>query len=37
MEKESTIATTYTTNPRSMMQNRYYAAFWTMWKTPERR
>ncbi|XP_051114876.1 uncharacterized protein LOC127240317 isoform X2 [Andrographis paniculata] len=34
MEKESTIATTYTTNPRSMMQNRYYAAFWTMRKKP---
>ncbi|KAH6807881.1 S-adenosyl-L-methionine-dependent methyltransferases superfamily protein [Perilla frutescens var. frutescens] len=32
MEKESTVATTYTTNPRSMMQNRYYAAFWTMRK-----
>ncbi|MCD7456162.1 hypothetical protein HAX54_030777 [Datura stramonium] len=31
-EKESTIETTYTTNPRSMMQNRYYAAFWTMRK-----
>ncbi|CAN6571351.1 unnamed protein product [Malus baccata var. baccata] len=31
-EKESTVETTYTTNPRSMMQNRYYAAFWTMRK-----
>ncbi|KAF5458563.1 hypothetical protein F2P56_022585 [Juglans regia] len=31
-EKEKTIETTYTTNPRSMMQNRYYAAFWTMRK-----
>ncbi|XP_031256396.1 carnosine N-methyltransferase-like [Pistacia vera] len=31
-EKESTIGTTYTTNPRSMMQNCYYAAFWTMRK-----
>ncbi|XP_075081602.1 uncharacterized protein LOC107761920 isoform X2 [Nicotiana tabacum] len=31
-EKESTIETTYTTNSRSMMQNRYYAAFWTMRK-----
>ncbi|KOM51369.1 hypothetical protein LR48_Vigan09g002800 [Vigna angularis] len=31
-EKESTIETTYTTNPRSMMQNRYFAAFWTMRK-----
>ncbi|GER43366.1 S-adenosyl-L-methionine-dependentmethyltransferases superfamily protein [Striga asiatica] len=34
IEKESTIATTYTTNMRSMMQNRYYAAFWTMRKKP---
>ncbi|PIN11018.1 putative trehalase [Handroanthus impetiginosus] len=34
IEKESTVATTYTTNPRSMMQNRYYAAFWTMRKKP---
>ncbi|XP_059664823.1 uncharacterized protein LOC132311108 [Cornus florida] len=32
LEKEKTIETTYTTNPRSMMQNRYYAAFWTMRK-----
>lgn len=32
LEKCSTIETTYTTNPRSMMQNRYYAAFWTMRK-----
>ncbi|XAR52821.1 hypothetical protein NMG60_11021106 [Bertholletia excelsa] len=32
LEKESTIETTYTTNPQSMMQNRYYAAFWTMRK-----
>ncbi|VFQ80714.1 unnamed protein product [Cuscuta campestris] len=32
LEKESTIETTYTTNPRAMMQNRYYAAFWTMRK-----
>ncbi|KAF7815197.1 carnosine N-methyltransferase-like isoform X3 [Senna tora] len=31
-EKESTIETTYTTNPRSMMQNRYFAAFWIMRK-----
>ncbi|GKV15259.1 hypothetical protein SLEP1_g26055 [Rubroshorea leprosula] len=30
--KEKTIETTYTTNPRSMMQNRYHAAFWTMRK-----
>ncbi|CAL1385749.1 unnamed protein product [Linum trigynum] len=28
-EKEKTIETTYTTNPRSMMQNHYSAAFWT--------
>ncbi|CBI39364.3 hypothetical protein VitviT2T_028843 [Vitis vinifera] len=34
MEKERTIETTYTTNPRSMMQNRYFAAFWTMRKKP---
>ncbi|KAF9679449.1 hypothetical protein SADUNF_Sadunf06G0016200 [Salix dunnii] len=32
VEKESTIETTYTANPRSMMQNRYFAAFWTMRK-----
>ncbi|KAK9155307.1 hypothetical protein Sjap_002787 [Stephania japonica] len=32
LEREKTIETTYTTNPRSMMQNRYYAAFWTMIK-----
>ncbi|WOL07869.1 carnosine N-methyltransferase isoform X1 [Canna indica] len=32
LEKENIIETTYTTNPRSMMQNRYYAAFWTMRK-----
>ncbi|KAH9619897.1 hypothetical protein KSS87_013322 [Heliosperma pusillum] len=32
LEKESTIETTYTTNYRSMMQNRYFAAFWTMTK-----
>ncbi|XP_062153401.1 uncharacterized protein LOC133861625 isoform X2 [Alnus glutinosa] len=31
-EKENTIGTTYTTNPRSMMQNQYFAAFWTMRK-----
>ncbi|KAK9924262.1 hypothetical protein M0R45_032642 [Rubus argutus] len=30
--REKTIETTYTTNPRSMMQNRYHAAFWTMRK-----
>ncbi|PKI44616.1 hypothetical protein CRG98_034971 [Punica granatum] len=34
LEKEKTIETTYTTNPRSMMQNRYFAAFWTMRKKP---
>ncbi|CAN0907891.1 Carnosine N-methyltransferase [Linum grandiflorum] len=28
-EKEKTIETTYTVNPRSMMQNHYLAAFWT--------
>lgn len=28
-EKERTVETTYTTNPRAMMQNRYFAAFWT--------
>lgn len=32
LEKEKTIETTYTTNCRSMMQNRYKAAFWTMRK-----
>ncbi|KAI4341895.1 hypothetical protein MLD38_026566 [Melastoma candidum] len=31
-EKERTIQTTYTTNPKSMMQNLYFAAFWTMRK-----
>ncbi|KAM5580228.1 hypothetical protein ABKV19_009794 [Rosa sericea] len=36
IEKEKTIETTYTTNPRSMMQNRYYAAFWTMRKRSAR-
>ncbi|KAK6790472.1 hypothetical protein RDI58_014272 [Solanum bulbocastanum] len=35
-EQESTIETTYTTNLRSMMQNRYYAAFWTMRKKTRR-
>ncbi|KAL3528201.1 hypothetical protein ACH5RR_012857 [Cinchona calisaya] len=33
LEQSSTVETTYTTNPRSMMQNRYYAAFWTMRKS----
>ncbi|OVA05127.1 hypothetical protein BVC80_8897g9 [Macleaya cordata] len=32
LEREKVIETTYTANPRSMMQNRYYAAFWTMTK-----
>ncbi|XP_042509824.1 carnosine N-methyltransferase-like isoform X2 [Macadamia integrifolia] len=32
LEKEKTIETTYTANLRSMMQNRYSAAFWTMTK-----
>ncbi|XXG68614.1 hypothetical protein AAC387_Pa06g1662 [Persea americana] len=32
LEMEKTIETTYTANPRSMMQNRYFAAFWTMKK-----
>uniref|UniRef100_A0A7N0T328 carnosine N-methyltransferase n=1 Tax=Kalanchoe fedtschenkoi TaxID=63787 RepID=A0A7N0T328_KALFE len=35
IEKESTVETTYTTNIRSMMQNRYFAAFWTMRKMPK--
>jgi len=32
LETERTIETTYTANPTSMMQNRYFAAFWTMRK-----
>lgn len=32
IETERTIETTYTANPISMMQNRYFAAFWTMRK-----
>ncbi|XP_047334360.1 carnosine N-methyltransferase-like isoform X2 [Impatiens glandulifera] len=36
LEKEKTIEATYTTNPRSMMQNRYFAAFWTMRKKASR-
>ncbi|XP_059067059.1 uncharacterized protein LOC131073111 isoform X2 [Cryptomeria japonica] len=32
LETEKTIETTYTANFRSMMQNRYFAAFWTMIK-----
>ncbi|KAL1221216.1 hypothetical protein V5N11_011018 [Cardamine amara subsp. amara] len=32
IEKERTIETTYSSNPRSMMKNRYYPAFWTMRK-----
>ncbi|XP_073280550.1 carnosine N-methyltransferase-like [Primulina huaijiensis] len=34
IQKESMVETTYTTNPRSMMQNHYNAAFWTMHKKP---
>ncbi|XP_073058031.1 uncharacterized protein [Primulina eburnea] len=34
IQKESMVQTTYTTNPRSMMQNHYNAAFWTMRKKP---
>ncbi|GJY96469.1 S-adenosyl-L-methionine-dependent methyltransferases superfamily protein [Tanacetum coccineum] len=34
LEVEKTIETTYTTNPRSMMQNHYFSAFWTMRKKP---
>ncbi|KAL0911094.1 hypothetical protein M5K25_019206 [Dendrobium thyrsiflorum] len=33
-EMEKIIETTYTANPRSMMQNHYYTAFWTMKKKP---
>lgn len=36
LEVDKTIETTYTTNPRSMMQNRYFAAFWTMRKIPKK-
>ncbi|KAM7513868.1 hypothetical protein LguiA_003451 [Lonicera macranthoides] len=36
LENEKTIETTYTTNPRSMMQNHYHAAFWTMRKKKQR-
>lgn len=32
LQRERTIETTYTANPRSMMQNRYFAAFWSMTK-----
>ncbi|KAK1423766.1 hypothetical protein QVD17_19074 [Tagetes erecta] len=32
LELEKTIETTYTTNPRAMMQNHYFSAFWTMRK-----
>nr|GEV51942.1 carnosine N-methyltransferase-like isoform X2 [Tanacetum cinerariifolium] len=31
---EKTIEITYTMNPRSMMQNHYFSAFWTMRKKP---
>ncbi|KAL4590482.1 hypothetical protein LXL04_003412 [Taraxacum kok-saghyz] len=34
LEVEKTIETTYTTNPRAMMQNHYFSAFWTMRKKP---
>ncbi|XP_020087276.1 carnosine N-methyltransferase isoform X2 [Ananas comosus] len=37
MEMEKMIETTYTANMRSMMQNRYNAAFWTMRKKPQSR
>nr|CAB3464753.1 unnamed protein product [Digitaria exilis] len=36
MEVEKMIETTYTANLRSMMQNRYRAAFWTMRKNASR-
>eukprot|EP00252_Welwitschia_mirabilis_P027433 TRINITY_DN9401_c0_g1_i1.p1 TRINITY_DN9401_c0_g1~~TRINITY_DN9401_c0_g1_i1.p1 ORF type:complete len:591 (-),score=124.18 TRINITY_DN9401_c0_g1_i1:266-1831(-) len=32
LEAERTVETTYTANPASMMQNKYFAAFWTMKK-----
>ncbi|CAM6007046.1 unnamed protein product [Sphagnum balticum] len=32
LKKESMIETTYTANCKSMMQNRYFASFWTMVK-----
>ncbi|KAF6166167.1 hypothetical protein GIB67_023877 [Kingdonia uniflora] len=32
LEREETIETTYTANRLSMMENRYFAAFWTMTK-----
>lgn len=32
LQKESMIETTYTANCKSMMQNRYFASFWTMVK-----
>jgi len=34
LETEKIIETTYTANPRAMMQNHYFAAFWTMKKKP---
>ncbi|KAL8229490.1 hypothetical protein R6Q57_014390 [Mikania cordata] len=34
LELEKTIETAYTTNPRAMMQNHYFSAFWTMRKKP---
>ncbi|KAI0497602.1 hypothetical protein KFK09_020834 [Dendrobium nobile] len=35
-EMEKSIETTYTANPRSMMQNHYNTAFWTMKKKPRK-
>ncbi|CAA7407955.1 unnamed protein product [Spirodela intermedia] len=34
LEMERTVETTYSINRRSMMQNKYFAAFWTMRKRP---
>ncbi|CAA6670860.1 unnamed protein product [Spirodela intermedia] len=36
LEMERTVETTYSINRRSMMQNKYFAAFWTMRKRPSR-
>ncbi|XP_021303566.1 carnosine N-methyltransferase isoform X2 [Sorghum bicolor] len=36
MEVEKMIETTYTSNMKAMMQNRYHAAFWTMRKDASR-
>ncbi|KAJ6846566.1 carnosine N-methyltransferase-like [Iris pallida] len=35
LEMEKIVETTYTANPRSMMRNHYFAAFWTMRKKPK--